>query len=249
MTLTSEIIQEAYREGNLIAIAQEPSANQSSEALKLLNRVVSGVYGEEVGDPLYDWPVGTSGVVATPNQWTQTEWSNLLQNVRIVVNADTAQDVYLPPDPDDGARVALVDPGALLATYPVTIYGNGRTIEDVTSLVLNTDSISRVWLYRADLGKWVRLTALVNTVDEEFPFPTEFDSFFITRLAMRLNPRYGRSMSEETAAELTSVLRKMRARYRQKQVIPADLGVLMLTGGVVGRQMPNIVRGRIGWMR
>src|SRR5687768_14040594 len=151
MTLTSEIIQEAYREGNIIAIGKEPSSDQSAEALKLLNRVISGVYGEEVGDPLYDWPVGTSNVVATPNQWTQTEWSNLLQNVRIIANADAVQSVYLPPDPDDGARVALIDPGALLATYPITIYGNGRTIEDVTELELDTDSITRVWFYRADL--------------------------------------------------------------------------------------------------
>lgn len=252
MTYTPVIIEDAYRESNAIAIGASPSSDQSAEALKLLNRILAGVYGFEVGDPLFDWPIGQEGMVdAIAHTWTANDWQYLLPNVRLVAQQSSAQTLYLPPDPADGARVAIVDPGNRLAAYPITLDGNGRTVEGASTLALNTDGLQRVWFYRADTGNWTRLTELTNDVAEEFPFPTEFDDYFVTRLAMRLNPRYGRSVSDETALALTDTLQRIQARYRQRQVIPVDMGVLALTRtqNVGYRQGNRIVRGRMGWMR
>lgn len=250
MTYTSVIIQDAYREGNMVAIGASPSTAQVTEGLRLLNRLVTGVYGNEAGDGLFDWPVGNAGMQEEiANDWTSASWTGLLPNARIVANHSVTQTLYMPPDPYDGARIAITDPKNLLATYPITLNGNGRTIEGAATLVLNTAGLDRSWFYRAEQGDWVRLSALTGTNPEEFPFPEEFDDFFITRLAMRLNPRYGRSMSEDSVAQLLTVERRMRARYRQKQNIPADFGVLALTSHNGLERGQRIVRGRMGWMR
>lgn len=251
MTFTPAIIKEAYRESNLIAKGTDPDSDQSSEALVLLNRIVTGVYGNDVGDEYFDWPIGQDGVLAAASiNWTVNDWQYLLPNVRMVAQQTEAQTVYMPPDPPDGARVAIVDPFAKLATYPITMNGNGRTIEGSSTKTLNTDNLASAWFYRADMGDWVLLSELTNGAAEVFPFPSEFDSYFITRLAMRLNPRYGRSMSDESVVEMDSTLRRLQARYRQRQIIPADAGVLALTRNwnLGQRQGNRIVRGRMSWM-
>ncbi len=61
---------------------------------------------------------------------------------------------------------------------------------------------------------------------------------------MRLNPRYGRAMAEATVVAMEQVTRKLRARYQQKQIVAADLGVLHLTGSHPRR----ISGGRMSWM-
>ena len=260
MTLTSAIIQSAYRESNLIAIGASPNTGQSAEALARLNVLVAGVYGNEVGDPLLDWPLGNEGELLQSG-WSQGQWAYPIINTRLIANSDSAQELWLPPNPPAGARVALIDPSNRLAGAPVTVNGNGRTVEGAASVLLNTNGLSRAWFYRDDLGDWVLLNELTGVDPEEFPFPMEFDDYFITRLAMRLNPRYGRSLGQESLAEMGLVLNKLRARYTTPTVIPADLGVLGLTtshGRSIGPNYGdapnrwgtyNIVRGRMGWMQ
>lgn len=251
MTLTPDIIQSAYRESNLIAIGATPSTAQTAEALKRLQVLVSGVYGSEVGDPLLDWPLGNDGVVAA-NTWTENEWKYPVANARLIIATDVAQSVYFPVDPDDGARITLIDPSGLLSPESrLTVYGNGRTIQGAASQEVNTANASQSWFYRGDLGNWVLLSELTGAADEEFPFPQEFDDYFITRLAMRLNPRYGRAMNEASVVELDRVLGRLRARYRQRVEMPCDPGVLALSDGPGRTGMPGtrVTRGRIGWMQ
>lgn len=251
MTLTPDIIQSAYRESNLIAIGATPSTAQTAEALKRLQVLVSGVYGSEVGDPLLDWPLGNDGVVAA-NTWTENEWKYPVANARLIIASTKAQTVYFPPDPDDGARIVLIDPNGFLSPEArLTVYGNGRTIQGAASQEVNTANASQTWFYRADLGNWMLLSELTGVADEEFPFPQEFDDYFITRLAMRLNPRYGRSLGEASVVELDRVLGRLRARYRQRVEMPCDPGVLTLSDGPGRAGMPGtrVTRGRIGWMQ
>lgn len=228
MTLTSDIITDAYRESNLIAIGATPNAAQVAEGLRRLNVIVSGVYGYEVGEPLNDWPIGKQGLV-DEIVWERPSWQYPPSNVRFIAASNEPETVYLNPNPADGARVALIDPLSRLATYPITLDGNGRAIEGSASVTLNTDDLVRTWLYRAEIGQWLRLSDLDGAIDEEFPFPKEFDDFFTTRLAMRLNPRYGRQMSEESAAELIAIRDKIKARYRQPTTVWGDPGAAMLT--------------------
>lgn len=257
MTLTPDIIQQAYRESNLVLIGAALTDGQSTEGLSILNRLVSGAYGYEVGEEFFDWPVGTDGMLVPNDGWTEHQWRALLPQARIVCMQESAQTLYMPPNPSDGARIAFIDPQERCPTYPITLDGNGRDIGSDPTVLIDT-SAPTTWFYRADLGRWVVLSALAGTVGEEFPFPMEFDDYFITKTAMRLNPRYGRSVTEETAIALDQTLSKLRSRYRQEQLYPCDLGAIALTpgyGDFLGRAPDrSIVRrplsrgGRVGWM-
>jgi hypothetical protein len=58
------------------------------------------------------------------------------------------------------------------------------------------------------------------------PFPVEFDTYFITRLAMELNPQYSGTTAQETLDAMQRSESKLRARYRKprpKQDMPAGL--------------------------
>lgn len=234
MSLTSDIITDAYRESNMLPIGATLTPDRAAEGLRRLNVIVSGVYGYEVGEPLDDWPIGKEGVV-DEILWERPSWQYPPSNVRFIAASDEPETVYLNPNPADGARVAIIDPLNRLAAAPVTLNGNGRAIENAASVVLNLDDTTRMWIYRADLGRWLRLSDLDGSALEEFPFPKEFDDFFTTRLAMRLNPRYGRQLSQESAAELVDVRDKLRARYRQPTTVWGDPGAAVLTNGYGSR--------------
>lgn len=250
MTLTPDIIKEAYRESNLIAQIAEPSAGQTTEALPRLNSIVSGAYGYEVGRQLIDWPVGQEGVTNddAAAYWTNDIWAYPPANMRLIAASSTPQTIYLHPQPSDGARMALIDPGARLAAAPITVDGNGRTVQGAATQVNSVDSVAKIWFYRADLGDWVLLSLLTAADDEEFPFPIEFDDYFITMLAMRLNPRYGRSLNEASVAALARTLEKLRARYTQATKVAGPAGAASLTLGFGARRMPN-VNGDVGSTR
>lgn len=246
MTLVSAIIKRAYRESNLIAINATPSPAQAEEGLERLASLIAALLGFEVGTQLLDWPIGNQNVQGDID-WTEDRWRYAVANVRLLPNTTGPQTVYLPPDPQDGTRIAIADARGLLAANPYTLDANGRVIEGQLTLLLNTASLERAWMYRADKGQWVRLTTLV--AEDEMAFPLEFDDFFITKLAMRLNPLYGRSMPESTAMTLMSMQEKLRARYRQNRDVPADLGAVFMTEGH-DRQYRNqgLSRGRNSWM-
>lgn len=230
MTFTPAIISQAYRESNITAIGTALTTSQSSEGLECLKTIVSGVYGFEAGDPLMDWPIGVEGIVDTI-VWMEQQWTYPPANVRFIAACDTAQEIYLLPNPSNGARVAMIDPLNRLAAAPITLNANGRAIEGAATVTLNTNGILRMWMYRSDRGEWVRLSDLTGDPGEVFPFPPEFDTYFITRLAMRLNPRYGRSLSDESKAALTEIEGKLESWYQQEVTVWGTPAVAALTWG------------------
>lgn len=253
-SLVSDILYQGYRESNLITINQTAlTTAQTNEALARLQSLVSGVFGWDVGENLQDWPVGVVNVkrdhwpTPTPNWncWTVNEWAYPIQNVRLLLDAQDAQTIYLPQQPDNGARMRIVVLSQTLATHNVTLDGNGRLVEGATTLVLDDNATAaRVIMYDAEAGNWVRVTSLAE--DGDMPFPEEFDDYFITKLAMRLNPRYGRAMTQESSARLDEVQAQICARYRNKQNMPTDPAVLRTTDP--GRYGYIRAGGRYGWM-
>lgn len=215
MTLISSIITDAFREGNVLPLAKAPSDNQAAEALRLLNALFSSIYGGEAGETLTDWPLGNFGRESPEYNlaYTDERIDHPTINRRLLVLNETAKTVYLTLRPQDGARMGIADPFGRLASVPVTLNANGRTIEGTATLLLNTNGLFREWFYRADLGGWVRLTQKVAA--DEMPFPDDFDNFFITLLAMRLNPRYGRTMDEQSGIIFKADRRKFVSRYLQ----------------------------------
>jgi hypothetical protein len=217
MTLISEIIEEAFREGDFVGEDNNPTPRQAQEAVRAINNLIAGIYGGDAGERLNDWPLGTYGVESSDaGAFPSTD---TLQrptiNRRMISTNLAAMTVYMTPAPQDGARMGIADPFSRLAAFPVTLDANGRTIETTATLLLNTNGLNREWFYRADLGGWVRLSDL--TADSALPFPEFFDNMFSILLALRLAPRFGREISSQSLAILKQKRTEFLARYIQSQ--------------------------------
>lgn len=224
MTLISTIVTDAFRESNILPLGQVPNVNQGTEALRLLTQLFGAIYGSDAGEVLADWPLG---YYDQDNPYLNSDYHlpiDCLQqppiNQRLIVTNTAAITVYLTTKPQNGSRMAIVDPFNRLATVPVTLDANGRTIEGTPTILLNVAGTNREWFYRADLGTWMKLTDL--TADDEMPFPADFDIFFSILLAMRLNPRYGRTIDAQTQVMLKSQRQDFVARYLQSRPLEID---------------------------
>lgn len=241
MTLASSIITDAYREGNLIPVGKTPTSAEQAEALRKLTRFIAGVFGEEMGENLVDWPVPlpqrTAPIAAN---FPQTPFidGNMMgspfgsalstafapyppKNSRIVFGGVTGT-LYFPEQPDDGSRMAIVqgsgagDGGA--AGQILTLNGNGRTIETTPTKTFTFASPATTpvhWMYRADLGDWVKVPTTTLALTDDIGFPTDLDDLWVCMLAIRLAPSYGKSVSNETSVTALRMMKKLKARYRQ----------------------------------
>lgn len=227
MTLVSAIIADAMRESNLIAVGTTPQPLAQAEALGRLSSLVASVLGFEAGEQYRPWPVGTTGYRDGLYAGCAGDWSRPPANVRLICNLAGSITIWLPVQPDDGARIAVQDLQGNFASNNLVLMGNGRTIEGAQSVTLDEDGANREWFFRADLGDWRRVTSL--DLDAEFPFPVEFDDMFITLLAMRLNPRYGRALSEESKSALSRSRGQFQARYRQRREVISNPALLHMS--------------------
>lgn len=228
MTTVADMIIDGYRESNLVAEGQPLNTNQTAVGLRRLQVIASSVYGNEMGEKLQLFPLGANNVsVPSGYPWgngnpPQEWWVPL--NSRLVCNltmALSSPPVYLHPAPQDGTRLGVVDASGNFATYPLTLAGNGRKIEGLDQVTLNEDGTRRDWVYRADLGEWKRVTPIEP--DGDWPWPDDFDDMFICMLAMRLNPRYGQSIGQDSIAALERSRGQFKARYTQIVPTPTPL--------------------------
>lgn len=225
MTVALDIVVQSLRETNIIAIDANPTPSEAEEAVERLQSLVLSVLGNECGYIMEDWVIRNSGMdnplaVTQPSGYDLSTASIANYTVRpqsrLVVDLSAAQTVNLDPMPQDGQRFSVVDVAGNFNTYNLTINGNGRKIEDATSLVLSDDSVSKQWLYRADKSNWVSIEPL--DIESEMPFPPDFDDYFIISLAMRLNPRYGIDLNQASAARLAQQKPQFIARYSQSRL-------------------------------
>lgn len=238
MTLVSEIITDSYRRSNLIALGQVPNANQITEALRFLNRIVKSVFGNEVGEKLEAFPVGRNDISRPAGYpWYDTTPSNdfyFPANVRVILNleANAHVDLYLDPNPPIGARFAFnfrtPDNGAT-----ATVYGNGRSFDSQDSVLLDGSVTEAEYLYRDDTADWLKYAPLV--AEDTFPFPIEFDDFFIITLALSINPGYGVTIDPQSQRMLQRSSTQIRARYHQDIQVGSELGLLRLARTAVDR--------------
>lgn len=245
MTTALSIITQAYRESNLIAISGSLNTAQQNEAMAKLNWVLASALGFEVGEELTDWPIGTAGINEFTQNWTLEIWNKPEPNSRLVVSTTDDQTIFLPPMPSNGARMSIVDV-AIGASRTVTIDGNGRLIEGVASVDVPAGGAAQ-WLFRADLGDWVKVLPLI--VSDDMPFPIQYDAYFEIMVAMRLNPRMGRSMDPQTIDILQRTESKLQAEYRQ--YVPKTAGAVTRLSGPMSRFYGDgqfFRRGRYGWM-
>jgi hypothetical protein len=232
MTTVSDIILDAYRESNLIPVSTTPTVAEQTEGLRLLNRIFLSAIGNKAGDRLQPFPFGRNNV-AFPTSYDidsyiyTSNWFVPL-NKQLVLNLTEPKTIRLHPYPQDGSKFGVVDVSENLATFPLTIEGNGRNIDGSPTITLNTDGLKKNWFFKQDLGGWVEIPDTLAANDPWF-FPKEFDDMFITLLAMRLNPRHGQNMSVESAQALKTAQSEFKARYGQERNVTSDPGLYRLS--------------------
>lgn len=254
MTLVSVILQDAFRESNIIPLGRALNPNQSAEALRLLNNIFYSIYGNEAGENFQDFPLGNYGrqQLERLDPVYPNFFNNPPINRRLLALNESPITVYLPVQPCDGSRMAIRDPLSRLATFPVVLDGNGRSIDGTTSVTLSTNGMDRVWIYRADKAEWVQVTEKAET--DEMPFPRDFDAMFGIMLAIRLNPRYGRELDAQSADTLKHGKQAFVNRYLQSEPLAINDDIswpfMSLQGydnnGMVYGSTPAFNRGQWG---
>lgn len=232
MTTVASIINDALRETNLIPLGVPPNQDQLDEGFARLNTIVESVLGNEAGENLNPFPLGQEGINAPKGYpWYANNLPGNIfvpANARIMCNLTADGLVNLHPKPHDGARMGVVDVSQNFSEFPLTINGNGRSIEGEESMTYDTDGLIRQWLYREDLGNWVTVLPLDPAGD--MPYPPEFDDMFIIRLAYRLNPRYGQVIHPASTEALKHAESQFAARYGQSTTqVQSELALQLTT--------------------
>lgn len=222
MTLVSEIIRQAFRETNVVSIGQDATPPEVSEGLSRLQSLVLSTLGNEVGYIMEDWVIKSPTDITKPSSvpltLDQTTAYTVTPNSRLVCGLDITTVVKLDPFPQDGQRFSVVDATNSFGGAKLNIDSNGRKFEGTPGItVLGTEGMAKQWLYRADLADWRPIDPL--TVEDDMPFPADFDDYFIISLAARLNPRYGQQMSQESGLRLEQQRQQIVARYTQTRLI------------------------------
>lgn len=220
-SIVSDIITDAFRESNLIAISASPTAPQATEALRRLETLIFSTFGNEVGYEFEDWTVTNATTIVKPSgvALTPAEAAAWVVNpqARLQCSLSAPTTLNLDPYPTDGQRAKIIDVAGNFSTNNLTLNGNGRKVAGSSTLVLSTDNEVYELFYRADLGEWIRINDL--TLTDQMPFPNDFDDYFTTSLAMRLNPRYGREIPPEAMARYTMQRNQLIIRYDQMQFL------------------------------
>lgn len=246
MATASEIITSAYREANHRAIGDStPTTNELSEALVLLQALSDSLFPLVVGTKIQSWWVpwpqknaaraanypqapGDSGIQA-PNAV-----ENPPANVRLMMKNTSAKRIYFQYQPDDGAIMDYVDVGH---TATVTLDANGAlfgltgsdTEVEITSDFPTNRNPHRRWIYRADAGSWVEVEALA--LENDLPYPSWFDDYFITALTVRLSPRFGADPRAATLMRLKDMTVFLRGMYHQM-----GIAIIGTPGGALSEQ-------------
>jgi len=241
MALVSQIITDAFRESNILPIGQLPSAAEQTEALSLFNRFLSSVYGTSVSDSFTTINFGNANISSGYNVNLSSVPSGIWSpppNTRLAFNNTSVQTVNLNPNPQDGERFSVIDMSNNFATYPVTLVGNGRTIGGALTSVLNTNSLKQDYFFRADIGDWKLVSPLQLT--DTFPFPVEFEDLFVLGLALRINPRNGVTLDNQSSVTFKRLFNLFRARYAVKTEVGSEYALVRLPSFRRATQMSNL---------
>jgi len=228
-TPVTTIINDAYRESNLTGLGGTPTTAEQNEALVLLNRFIDSLWGAEMGENLINIPFGLNNVETVgiiPLYYNDIMNTFVPINTRLLCNLQGAETVNMPPQPNDGTRMAFVDVSGNFQTYPLTVMGNGRNIQGNPSITLSTNNYKQVFFYRADLANWEQVNDLELT--DGSPFPEEFDEFLIIGLADRINVRNGVTTATESAQRFKRLRGQFYSRYAQITQVPVEIGLQRL---------------------
>lgn len=239
MTLNSTLIQAAFRESNYIEQGATPTDGENTEALRLLQSLVDSLMGSTVGIKYRPWHIPSPFNTAPDNRrypaLTDSPNAKAVKDLdyppiqsRVILRNSAVQTLYFQAQPLDGSIMSIVDAGF---TANVTLDANGMffgTTGNTRTEVIEPRSEgrnpTREYVFREDTASWNQTSAL--TLGGEMPYPSQFDDYWITGLALRLSPSFGAKQMEVTMGRFKEMTTFIRGWYRQHQeVLIGDGGV------------------------
>lgn len=237
-TTAREIITDAYRENNIIALGTEPNELEFAEGLRRLRNIQASLFGQIIGLFLIDWEFPSirrnpedSRFPLHPSDTTvdETIQNAPPQNSRVILPTADQDIVYFAQNPDDGAQMEIVCTGRDLETDPLTVDANSRSIiagasstafqQPQPSIQLSENFTGpRRWFYRGDLGTWVEVSKL-RSLDDTMFLPEEFDDYFIAALSIRLSGRLSVAVNQDTRILEATKRKKLKNRYWQREYV------------------------------
>lgn len=228
MATAREIILAGYREANFAAVKAVLTDDEYAEGLTLLQGVQDSFAGLVTGIRLTPWYVPypqrtASSAAYFPAQSGESPGATFdvqypPSNARLLMRNASAKTIFFQFQPDDGAVMEYADVGH---TGTVTLDANGalfglsgtdRTVE-IAPVFPAARNAPRKWVYRMDHGSWLEIAALA--LDDETPFPTAYDDYFITLMAIRLSPRFGAEPRQATVLRFQEMSSFIRAQWMQ----------------------------------
>jgi hypothetical protein len=216
MSTLSSIVSRAFRESQILDINRQPSTEQSTEALALL----TGIIARKIRPPVQTVWIGDTTAIKEQRGGILKDFTRFIdekaipQDCYVNLVLDKSYSVLLPPSPGDGARLTFIDVSNTLATFPLTLIGNGNLVAGNPTESLGTNGQIYSIMFRRDIAQWIVIDPLVGT--SNMPFPPEFDDMFSIELAIRINPRYGKEISGVTADIYTDIRSRFVSRYQQE---------------------------------
>lgn len=217
MATARTIIRRTLRKLGVLGLNQQADAGHEAEALEELQSTVADLLGFGAMEELLPRRIDAS-----------YEIDPRLPGLRLLcVNGGVT--VTLPKTPADGARVAIVDVNGQAATSPITLARNGFLIEGAAAdLSLNTASVNRTYVFRADLGDWRRATDIA--IDSALPFPDDLDDSLVLIFARQTQGLFNGRLTPPDAERARAARQKIRGRYVKPGFAQFDSAISTLGG-------------------
>lgn len=234
--LAQAAVERAYREAAIKRIGDVPTADEYTEGLDRLNGFLDSLFGAEIGRLLSDVQAPlVQRTASQPNADFHQPFPNSLSNIdqplsamesrslgerilpansRILWRGTVAETVYFPSNPEDGARMAVVNTGA---TATLTLNGNGRLINGSNTVPLGPAAPAITYFYRADLANWIPLAQL--TLTDALPLPAEFNRLAICGTAISLTALDEIKPTDGTMFMFNRLMKRCKERYLQRQAV------------------------------
>lgn len=233
MTTVLDTIAGALRACRVLGAGRTPKAPDAAFGLEAFQNLIDHLAGYGAS---YEW---TDARCDSAEEISVDE-PGARRQVKTSAGAIT---ITLPRQPRDGARFAVVDVDRTFDTNNLTINSNGMRFDatldangaptggSITTTALSTQGLVRSWMYRADLGAWIRLSEL--TLSSFVPYPVEFNRSFKAMLAVEMKDEYGVDLSDETLRHADIGYARLSSRY--VDVLPSYCDAALLRGNRAGR--------------
>jgi hypothetical protein len=221
-----DAVAAALRLIGAVAAGETPAAQESSDGLSSLNRMINSWSAEGLlihaitaespltltaGDGAYT--LGTSGDITTRPQ-----------EIVAAVIRDASNSLDQPVKILSASEYAALPDKTAQADYPTSLYDDGGYPQRTITLYPVPAAAHKLVLYTK------RALTEISTLDTSVSLPPGYDDAIVFNLAMRLAPEYGRTVPDAVAVLATEAKASVKRGNRRPSYLRVDLAIQGIGG-------------------